>query len=238
MAFVACDNDNEPSVGSSITSDGKISGRLQIIEWDDDYERTTVKAVNSEVDSIAAFSYNRNTDRSVFLVGGKVSNGNFSLQLPEPPAACFYIFADGLRLVDDDTEAEGEIKVSDKEVRCADAYLYAYKNGKVVGDVLRASTKEKLDAEANLVYAEKKLNVTGKYTCYNDSDDKYFIELDIYLNKGWNTIVEKCIYKGNTETEKHTSNNDGNMIWAVDYYYGSYSAPVAEKRFLKAKKNN
>lgn len=221
IAFTACDNNDEPAAGSSITSDGKISGKLQFVEWNDDGELVIDKAVNNEIDSIGVFLFNNYDTDVIFLTGDKVSNGSFSLQLPEPPTAYLYVLADEINndIADDIANGnyiEGEIKTSNKDAKYTSIDISVYKNGKYIGSVYRFSIKE--EAEADLIYVDRKVNITGTYISYynySGNDQYYKDEYNVYFNKGWNTKVRKFTYKNNTDIEKITANNDGNMIWAV-----------------------
>lgn len=223
--FAACNDD-------TITSDGKVSGKLKImIDKYDDYEYVWGKNVSNEVDYIEANSFNVNSDyQDVFLADCKVSKGSFSLTLPVPPAKTLYNISN---------EVEEGITISDKTAKVTEAYLYAFKDGEEVEWIERYSAD--FSKEAVLVYADKSFSIVGSISERDSYDNmNYTYSYNAHLKKGWNTLVATYTKKGNTVTTKITANNEpSGMIWGVELDDDYYKAPSIhskkKKSFLKQK---
>lgn len=235
LGFTSCDDDddNGDSGSSVVSSDGKITGKLQIIDYD--YESDTYKIVapvTNQVDKIEFTlddeDYNY-SEQHYSLGKFSVNNGEFTASLGTPPSQFLSSLSDF---------AQRGITVSNRDAKVADIYdIIPLKNGDKVGYIGFQSLDESV--YVSFTYVDKDVSITGSYRDYDEYyDETYIEEYNVHLKKGWNTVVGTSSESrdGNTETTKWAANNvPNNVVWCVDLYYSSdyYSSELRSGKVKK-----
>lgn len=238
LGFTACsDDDGEGGGGTSVANDGKISGRLTIVEEDDDYNYVSKGFVTNQVDEL---DVRVNYDYSVtdYLDGIEVSNGEFSFILPTPSSLLniedYFDYEYGSSFAE-------KLTINDKNAKIDGAWIsyYSYKNGDSNGYGDRMSLSYSYD-DPWYVYTDRDVKITGSFEEKETEDGvtyTYKYQFNVDLKKGWNSIVEAWSGSGNTGTVKITANNEpSSIVWAIELYNNLYSASNAEAS--KAMKSN
>jgi hypothetical protein len=154
-------------------------------------------------------------DTEQYIVGAdSVNTTNFSVELVTPPDQFMQKYT-----------SDSGIVISDTSVRYCNLYIECFKNGNLVGSLVRLSsnyvlftlTLQKGDVICNFIYVDKKVSITGQ-TFENDA----FLARDMVTNynnlsfkAGWNEIILKC---EEVEVDSYTfstaSNNEpGGIEW-------------------------
>ncbi|MDL2207986.1 hypothetical protein LJB97_00005 [Parabacteroides sp. OttesenSCG-928-O15] len=209
----ACGDGNE-SEESGVATDGKVVGKIQIIERNaDGYTYKLIGHVTDEVDQLEVIGYkvDLETEESdeVSLGKQKVTNGRFSFVLNTPPSECLYTLADDLK--------GREVELSDKSVKYGDITIKLLKNGEPVGTLRRLSINQQVGA--NICYVDRDASITGIETIHDEANDcTYHFEYDVKYKKGWNTLVSDQLKEDKTITRKYTTNNEpDDSIWGVEW---------------------
>jgi predicted small secreted protein len=208
--FTACDKGDDGG-GSSVSTDGSISGKLKLVEasWNEDYTDVSyiLKGdVTDEIDEIWAVM--ESGDNEIVLGKYPVSNGEFSFKIPVPDDNYLYSIYD--------EDMPSGLTISDPTVKAGYVDFEAYKNGQYVCSIERITSDLSDDVGIEYMYTSKDVKITGTFV-ENDEGETYNNEYNVSFKKGWNTIVSKTTEKENAHTNKFTANDEpSGMIWVAE----------------------
>lgn len=194
MVFTGCKKDDDDKGTATV------SGNLDI----------TIEGVTDQIDEVRMFMYNSSEDQSEQIATAKVTNGKFTITLPDPvPSGVLETF-----------NLLSGVTASDPAVKGGDAYFDAYKSGSLVGDIFYGTnTDGENDINVDLFYVDRDCTITGTHT---DTEEKYIDQYNLNLKKGWNYWAD--IEKGKDANGNDVYEYNTSIPAGVKWYFNSWSS--------------
>jgi hypothetical protein len=191
VALCSCDKDENEKEEEEIPTSVIANNTLTV----------TVENGNSYNDKIDTVKACQEGDpiESVY-VSSAYGNGGFTIKLPET--------VDDAYLSVSDYEGSG-ITVSNPGVKGTDAFLYAYKSGKVTGCFEYGNIPD--NYYGWLTYVDGNVSITG-----TETDEYGTVNYNLNLKKGWNIVYWHEVSINGKYLEEATTQAPSGMKW---YYY-------------------
>jgi hypothetical protein len=115
----------------------------------------------------------------------------------------------------DEIGSDEDIVVSDPTTKVAKCYMYAYKNGEYVGEIIKCNEIYKDNYKSagaiytQLIYADRPCTCSGSIIGYHSETI-----IDFSFKKGWNEVSTEVIsYNSMLTKYKHSTNIPSNLKW-------------------------